>query len=76
MNRQMLRIFVGVFGGVGLILHRNVRTLPEAKRLAGVGSEDPDAAWSYPLSAAQARAVAKLIGAEIDRSAAGSVAAA
>jgi hypothetical protein len=42
--------------------------LAEAKRIAGVGSEDPDAAWSYPLSAAQARAIAQLIGPEIDPS--------
>jgi hypothetical protein len=42
--------------------------LAETKRIAGVGSEDPDAAWSYPLSAAQARAVAQLIGTEIDPS--------
>lgn len=42
--------------------------LAEAKRIAGVGSEDPDAAWSYPLSAAQARAVAQLIGTEFDPS--------
>jgi hypothetical protein len=42
--------------------------LAEAKRIAGVGSEDPDAAWSYPLSTAQARAIAQLIGTEIDLS--------
>lgn len=42
--------------------------LAEAKRIAGVGSEDPGAAWSYPLSAAQAQAIAQLIGTEIDPS--------
>ena len=40
--------------------------LAEAKRIAGLASDDPDAASSYPLSAAQARAVAQLIGTEID----------
>ena len=34
--------------------------LAEAKRVAGVASDDPDAAWSYPLSADHARAVAAL----------------
>jgi len=41
-------------------------TLAEAKRIAGVASDDPDAAWSYPLSSAQARAMAGLIRTEID----------
>jgi hypothetical protein len=36
-------------------------TLAEAKRIAGVASDDPGAAWSYPLSVDQARAIAKLI---------------
>lgn len=40
--------------------------LAEAKRIAGVAPDDPDAAWSYPLSAARARAMAQLIRAEID----------
>ena len=40
--------------------------LAEAKRIAGVASDDPDAAWSYPLSADQARAVAGLLRASID----------
>jgi hypothetical protein len=40
--------------------------LAEAKRIVGVAADDPDAAWSYPLSATKARAVAQLIGAEID----------
>src|SRR3954466_6396843 len=34
--------------------------LAEVKRIAGVASDDPDAAWSYPLSADHARAVAGL----------------
>jgi len=38
----------------------------EAKRIAGVAPDDPDAAWSYPLSAAQAQAIAQLIGTGID----------
>ena len=29
--------------------------LPAAKRIAKVPEDDPEAAWSYPLSAAQAR---------------------
>ena len=41
-------------------------TLAEAKRVAGVASDDPGAAWSYPLSADQARAIAGLIRAPID----------
>src|ERR1700731_5178881 len=41
-------------------------TLAEAKREAGVASDDPGAAWSYPLSADQARAIAGLIRAPID----------
>src|SRR6202040_1992936 len=41
-------------------------TLAEAKRIAGVASDDPGATWSYPLSADQARAIATLIRAPID----------
>jgi hypothetical protein len=41
--------------------------LAEAKRIAGVSPDDPDAAWSYPLSTNQARAIAQLIRVEIDR---------
>lgn len=37
--------------------------LPEAKRIARVGEDDPEAAWSYPLSSSQARKMADLIGA-------------
>jgi hypothetical protein len=40
--------------------------LAEAKRIAGVSSDDPDAAWSYPLSIQQARSIALLIQIEID----------
>ena len=39
--------------------------IAEAKRIAGVAPDDPNAAWSYPLSARKAHAIAKLIGAEI-----------
>jgi hypothetical protein len=41
-------------------------TLAEAKRIAGVTLDDPGAAWSYPLLADQARAIAALIRAPID----------
>jgi hypothetical protein len=44
--------------------------LEDAKRIAQVPGDDPDAAWSYPLSEAQARSLAKLIGAELDPGAA------
>jgi hypothetical protein len=40
--------------------------LAEAKRVAGVAPDDPDAAWSYPLSVPQARAIAPLIATNID----------
>jgi hypothetical protein len=40
-------------------------TLAEAKRVVGVASDDPGAAWSYPLSPDQARAIAGLIRAPI-----------
>jgi hypothetical protein len=43
-----------------------VECLAEAKRIALVAADDPDAAWSYPLSADQARAIAQLVCAEID----------
>ena len=36
--------------------------LAEAKRIAQVGENDPDAAWSYPLSDEQARELAALVG--------------
>ena len=37
--------------------------LPEAKRIARVGEDDPGAAWSFPLSDSHARKMADLIGA-------------
>jgi hypothetical protein len=40
--------------------------LPDAKKLAQVPDDDPEAAWSYPLTKAQARRLATLIGAKID----------
>ena len=40
--------------------------LAEAKRIALVAADDPEAAWSYPLSAAQARAIAQLLCAEVE----------
>jgi hypothetical protein len=42
------------------------RLMPEAKRIAKVPAEDPDAAWSYPLTEAKARRLATLIGAHAD----------
>ena len=40
--------------------------LDEAKRIASIAADDPEAAWSYPLSAAQAGAIAQPIGTDID----------
>jgi len=40
--------------------------LPQAKRIAQVPEDDPEAMWSYPLSQTQARHLAHLIGAQID----------
>ncbi len=40
--------------------------LPDAKKLAQVPDDDPEAAWSYPLTKAQARRLAALIGASLD----------
>ncbi|HTT80484.1 MAG TPA: hypothetical protein VMF86_12475 [Stellaceae bacterium] len=42
------------------------RLLSEAKRIAQVPDDDPQAAWSYPLSIDQTRDVAALIGAAVD----------
>jgi hypothetical protein len=42
--------------------------LAEAKRIAAVGEDDPDAAWSYPLSDEQARKLAALIGTGLESS--------
>jgi hypothetical protein len=41
------------------------RLLPSAKKIAKVPDDDPDAAWSYPLSDAKARRLASLIGADV-----------
>ena len=37
-----------------------------AAEIAEVDADDPDAAWSYLLTAAQARQIADLIGVEVD----------
>jgi hypothetical protein len=37
----------------------------EIKRIAGVADDDPEAAWSYPLSPNQAQAIARIICARI-----------
>ena len=37
--------------------------LPDAKKLAQVPDDDPEASWSYPLTKAQASWLATLIGA-------------
>lgn len=40
--------------------------MPDAKKIAEVPADDPDAAWSYPLSEAKARRLAHLIGAKVE----------
>jgi hypothetical protein len=40
--------------------------MPDVKRLVSVPQDDPDAVWSYQLSGAQTRALANLIGAQVD----------
>ena len=40
--------------------------LPDAKKIAQVRKDDPEAVWSYPLSDVQARSMANLIGAALD----------
>ena len=40
--------------------------LSEVKQIARVPRDDPDAVWSYPLSLAQAREIAGLIGGSVD----------
>ncbi len=40
--------------------------MPDAKKIAQVRKDDPEAVWSYPLSDAQARSMANLIGAALD----------
>ena len=42
--------------------------MPEAKKIAKVPADDPDAAWSYPLTDAKTRRVARLIGVQADPS--------
>jgi hypothetical protein len=39
--------------------------LAEAKKIAKVSAEDPDAVWSYPLSESGARRFASLIGVDV-----------
>ena len=36
--------------------------MPEVKKIARVATDDPDAAWSYPLTEAKTRRIARLIG--------------
>jgi hypothetical protein len=43
--------------------------LRDAKEIARVPDDDPDAVWSYRMSDAQARRVAKLVGGKLDRDA-------
>ena len=40
--------------------------MPEVKKIAKVATDDPDAAWSYPLTKAKTRRVAHLIGVQAD----------
>jgi hypothetical protein len=40
--------------------------LADVKRIADVPQDDPDAVWSYQLSAAQARQVASVISSKLD----------
>ena len=40
--------------------------MPDAKKIAKVPADDPDAAWSYPLTKAKTRRVAHLIGVQAD----------
>jgi hypothetical protein len=42
------------------------RLLSNAKRIAKVPNDDPQAVWSYPLSPDQVSELAKLIGARLD----------
>lgn len=39
--------------------------LAEAKKIAKVSADDPDAVWSYPLTESGARRVASLIGVDV-----------
>jgi hypothetical protein len=40
--------------------------LSDAKKLVQIPDDDPEAAWSYPLTKAQARRLAALIGVKLD----------
>ena len=42
------------------------RLLPAAKKIARVPADDPEAAWSYPLSKPQVGKLAKLIGVTVE----------
>jgi hypothetical protein len=42
------------------------RLMAEAKKIAKVPEDDPDAAWSYPLTEAKAHRLAKVIGVRAD----------
>jgi hypothetical protein len=42
--------------------------MPEARRIAKVPADDPDAAWSYPLTDTKARRLARLLRAEVEPS--------
>jgi len=45
-----------------------VDLLPEAKKITKVPVDDPDALWSYPLTEAKVRRIARLIGMQADPS--------
>ena len=40
--------------------------MPDAKKIAKVPADDPDAAWSYQLTEAKTRRIARLIGVQAD----------
>lgn len=42
------------------------RLLSDAKRIAKVPKDDPEAVWSYPLAPEQVREMANLIGANLE----------
>jgi len=42
------------------------RLLDDAKRIAKVPADDPEAVWSYPLTPHQVRKLAQLLGADFD----------
>jgi hypothetical protein len=45
-----------------------VNLLPEAKEITKVPVDDPDTVWSYPLTGARVRGIARLIGVQADPS--------